>query len=203
MDLVGVSFYFHTACANEDSGHYGCNGSLGKPLADRCKDATTYTTKVVQKGKRYLLRLINGSASTSYRFSIDQHTMRVVSNDLVPIVPYFTDTVNIAIGQRYEVIVEADQEPGNYWMRTDMLSGCANMNGFGNQSTTAIWRYEGQDEKALPTSTTKHPVPSAGLPCVDEPYASLVPVVPCKSWKFDQMTSKTHADRARERQPEP
>ena len=162
-------------------GHYGCDGSLGKTLADRCKDATTYTAKVVQKGKRYLLKLINGSASTSYRFSIDGHTMQVVSTDLVPIHPYRTETVNIGIGQRYGVIVEADQTPGNYWMRTDMLSGCNNMSALGSQNTTAIWRYEGQDEKALPTSTTRNPVPAAGLPCVDEPYASLVPVVPCES----------------------
>jgi len=180
MVLVGIPLSLHTDCADRDTGHYGCNGSLGKTLADRCTDATTYTTKVVQKGKRYLLRLINGSASTSFRFSIDNHIMQVVSTDLVPIQPYKTETVNIGIGQRYAVIVEADRVPGNYWIRTDMLTGCSNMDPLGNSTTTAIWRYEGQDEKALPTSTTQNPVPAAGLPCVDEPYASLVPVVPCE-----------------------
>lgn len=124
--------------------------------------------------------------------------MQVVSNDLVPIKPYKTETVNIGIGQRYAVIVEADQAPSNYWIRTDMLTGCSNMDPLGNSTTTAIWRYAGQDENTLPTSTTQNPIPAAGLPCVDEPYASLVPVIPCKSGPKGQLdVFKCHTDRAK------
>ncbi|KAI0431198.1 multicopper oxidase [Xylaria sp. FL1042] len=70
-----------------------------------------------ETGKSYRLRIVNTAIDTMFRFSIDNHTLTVISSDLVPIVPYETDTINIAIGQRYDVVVKADQDPGSYWMR--------------------------------------------------------------------------------------
>ncbi|KAI2623780.1 multicopper oxidase [Xylaria nigripes] len=70
-----------------------------------------------ESGKSYRLRLVNTAIDTMYKFGIDNHTLTVIANDLVPIVPFKTNMVNVAIGQRYDVIVKADQPPGNYWMR--------------------------------------------------------------------------------------
>ncbi|PQE09165.1 multicopper oxidase protein [Rutstroemia sp. NJR-2017a WRK4] len=53
-------------------------------------------------------------------FSIDNHTLKVIGNDLVPIHPYTTDVLDIAMGQRYDVIVRADQNStsgSSFWMR--------------------------------------------------------------------------------------
>ncbi|KAI3342395.1 multicopper oxidase [Ustulina deusta] len=70
-----------------------------------------------QTGKSYRLRLVNTAIDTMFRFGIDNHTLTVIASDLVPIVPFETEMINIGIGQRYDVIVKADQDPGSYWMR--------------------------------------------------------------------------------------
>ena len=65
--------------------------SSGKIVGSR------YQTSV-QKGKSYRMRVVNTAIDTHYQFSIDQHSMTVIANDLVPIVPYTTNILNIAIG---------------------------------------------------------------------------------------------------------
>lgn len=91
------------------------------------------------------------------------------------------------------VIVEANQEPGDYWMRTHPADGCNAFNpalcgGTAPCSvatmvkpfnvTTGIIRYD-DHSKAEPTS---QPWPYSTL-CLDEPLASLKPVVP---WVIDR-----------------
>ncbi len=46
-----------------------------------------------EKGKKYRMRLINTGLYSNFRFAIDNHDLTVISNDLVPIVPYKTDNV--------------------------------------------------------------------------------------------------------------
>lgn len=57
-----------------------------------------YSTTVIKKGQKYLLRLINPSVDTTIRVSLDGHKFKVVTSDLVPIVPYDTDWLLIGIG---------------------------------------------------------------------------------------------------------
>ena len=45
-----------------------------------------------------------------FQFSIDGHNFTVIANDLVPLVPYQTDSIVIGEGQRYDIIVEANAE---------------------------------------------------------------------------------------------
>jgi FtsP/CotA-like multicopper oxidase with cupredoxin domain len=52
-------------------------------------------------GTSYRLRLVNAACDTHYKFSIDNHTMTVIANDLVPIQPYETNVLNIAMGKPY------------------------------------------------------------------------------------------------------
>lgn len=52
------------------------------------------------QGKKYLFRLINTSVDTTFVFSIDNHNLTVITTDFVPIRPYITDHVVIAIGKR-------------------------------------------------------------------------------------------------------
>ena len=59
--------------------------------------------------RRYLILLINTSFMSILTFSIDNHMLQVVSADFVPIVPYLTHSVNVAIGQRYNIIVNASE----------------------------------------------------------------------------------------------
>jgi FtsP/CotA-like multicopper oxidase with cupredoxin domain len=56
-------------------------------------------------GTSYRIRLVNGAVDTHFKFMIDNHTMTVISADLVPIEPYNTTVVNIGMGQRYDVSI--------------------------------------------------------------------------------------------------
>src|SRR5690606_20168987 len=96
-----------------------------------------------EANKTYLIRLVNVAVDGAFQFSIDGHSLKVVAHDLVPITPYDTDSVQIAIGQRYDVIVTANATPGNYWLRSGWNLNCANN---GNAAgITGIVRYDAED----------------------------------------------------------
>ncbi|KAI0813300.1 multicopper oxidase [Xylaria sp. FL0064] len=123
-----------------------------------------------ETGKSYRLRLVNTAIDTMFRFGIDNHTLTVISTDLVPIVPYQTDTINIAIGQRYDVVVTADQDPGSYWMRAVPQLTCS-----ANEMTLNIKGIVTYDNL-----TVTEPIDVEATPddnCDDELAENLVPFV--------------------------
>ncbi|USP73626.1 hypothetical protein yc1106_00900 [Curvularia clavata] len=78
-------------------------------------------------GTSYRIRLVNGAVDTHFKFMIDNHTMTVIASDLVPIEPYSTTVLDIGMGQRYDIIVTADQASTaeNFWMRAIPQSACS------------------------------------------------------------------------------
>lgn len=135
-------------------------------------------------------------------FSIDDHDLEVIAADLVPIEPYITDSVFVAIGelhktsllsialkilagQRYQVIVTArprrksrlcrqDVTQCNYWTRTRIASGCGTV-------------AQGQEETGIIQYSPLRPLRPERLPetvstndreaCRDEPTELLRPIV--------------------------
>ncbi|EED17147.1 extracellular dihydrogeodin oxidase/laccase, putative [Talaromyces stipitatus ATCC 10500] len=83
-----------------------------------------------QPGTSYRLRLINAALDTHFTFSIDHHTMTVIAADLVPLEPFTTNVITIGIGQRYDVIVKADQAriAHEFWMRAVPQNDCSRNN---------------------------------------------------------------------------
>lgn len=74
------------------------------------------------------------------------------------------------IGQRYDIVIEAKQPPGSYWMRAITAVGCSvNLN---PNNTLAIVRYKNTVSSALPDST---PFLIKSMECKDE--TGLIPVV--------------------------
>lgn len=118
-------------------------------------------------GTSYRFRLINGAINTHFMFSIDNHTLTVIATDLVPIAPYETDVLSIAMGERYDVIVTANQEDvaENFWMRAIPQSACSDTE---NEGLGII--YYG-DDPSTPTTTGYDY--TAG--CDDEDMSNLVP----------------------------
>lgn len=57
----------------------------------------------------YRLRLVNAACDTHFKFMIDNHTMTVIANDLVPIEPYTTSVLNIAMGMRTSSMTGANR----------------------------------------------------------------------------------------------
>lgn len=98
--------------------------------------------------------------------------MTVIANDLVPIVPYETDSVILGIGQRYDVIINATQSSGDYWMRAIWQTACIGNTAGDDNNILAIVRYDASST-ADPTSTSD--AINIASACEDEPYASLVP----------------------------
>ncbi|HEX4141930.1 MAG TPA: multicopper oxidase family protein [Pirellulales bacterium] len=89
------------------------------------------TTLVVRPGEIVRLRLINGSTTYALRFQIDSHRLTVVAADGSPIVPVEVDNLTIHIGERYDVLLTADQS-GLAWIRAATLDG---------QEGRAVLRY--------------------------------------------------------------
>ncbi|RGP71961.1 hypothetical protein FSPOR_3076 [Fusarium sporotrichioides] len=138
-----------------------------------------------RRPKRYLLRLINTSFESTFIFSIDNHWLQIVTSDFVPIEPYFNTSVLIGIGQRYNVIVEANPlagdvneipEDGNFWIRTWVAKNCGSRTALpdGPYERTGILRYNHSDT-ALPSS---QPWVNISMACSDETYSSLRPKLP-------------------------
>jgi FtsP/CotA-like multicopper oxidase with cupredoxin domain len=123
-------------------------------------------------GKKYRLRIIDAQIDSYMRFSVDGHNLTVIANDLVNIVPYTTDGIVIGPGQRYDVIIEANQDVGNYWMRAayQMCNGQDNKN---KDNILGIVQYEGASN-VDPVSKTNF----QGTICGDEPYDKLIPHIP-------------------------
>ncbi|RDW66476.1 putative Laccase-2 [Coleophoma cylindrospora] len=144
---------------------YDCSGSTDA----NCLGTGTKNVNVFESGKKYRFRLVNTAIDGHFQFSIDGHSLTVIAADLVPIVPYEADSILIAIGQRYDVIVEANATSGDYWLRAGWTAACStNLNA---ADITAIIRYDASST-ADPTTTSTVTVSDS---CSDEPVASLVP----------------------------
>lgn len=151
----------------------------------------------VQSGKKHLMRFINSGAEGVLFVSIDNHEIEVIAQDFVPLVPYNTTYVTLAVGQRTDVIFYADGAPtDSLWLRVaagpsgeipghaelaPAGSGGCNINtGFNNVTTAAIY-YENADTSIPPNTTSDVPIsPSyiAPLACQNDPLTETVPFYP-------------------------
>ncbi|PSN66585.1 laccase Lcc4 [Corynespora cassiicola Philippines] len=122
-----------------------------------------------EPGKRYRIRLINGAIDTHFKFSIDNHSFTVIASDYVPLVPFEANTIELTMGQRYDLIVEANQEPGDYWLRAIPQVTCSNVESPDN--IRGIIRYSTVSSTDDPTTTAWNQTDS----CDDVPLESLVP----------------------------
>ncbi|KXT07393.1 hypothetical protein AC578_435 [Pseudocercospora eumusae] len=144
----------------------------------------------VEFGKKYRLRLVNTAIQSTFKFYVDGHTFKVIATDFVPIQPYETNILNINIGQRYDLIMSADQTPGNYWMRADNQDACAKITHGTNIKGIVSYLGPAADVPfATPTSTAYNYTGE----CVDEPYASLVPIVPLNAGQKTKEIDETVA----------
>ncbi|KAI0246637.1 laccase T2 copper depleted [Lactifluus subvellereus] len=92
----------------------------------------------VIKGLRYRLRLVSISCDPAYDFSIDGHNLTIIEVDGINHKPLVVDSLEIFAGQRYSVVLNANQPIGNYWIRAMPNIGNQNYTNFTN---LAILRY--------------------------------------------------------------
>ncbi|KIW35406.1 uncharacterized protein PV07_02104 [Cladophialophora immunda] len=146
-------------------GQYPCaNVTNGAPCS-----VVPYASWEFESGKTYRLRFVNTGASAFETISIDGHQLTVIANDFVAVQPYQTEFVTIGVGQRVDVLVTANQAPGNYWLRA-FNSPCGDTNGPYGQG---IIYYTGSDPSTPPTSTGAQPPLNSN--CQNDPLATTVP----------------------------
>ncbi|KAF1813390.1 hypothetical protein P152DRAFT_395179 [Eremomyces bilateralis CBS 781.70] len=149
---------------------YDCTKSTDPACTGRGKR----TEAVFEPGKKYRLRLVGAQIDGYFKFTIDGHKFTVISNDFVPIKPYQTDNVIIVSGQRYDIVVEANQPIGNYWMRAIYQTACNQNDNDNKDNIRGIVRYAGAATDVDPTTSQWSGIKDS---CGDEPYSNLVPWV--------------------------
>lgn len=91
---------------------YTINGFPGTlyPCATSLKDTFIQT---VERGKTYMLRIINAALNDELFFAIADHSLTVVEVDAVYTKPFTTSAIMIAPGQTTAVLLTANQPPDN------------------------------------------------------------------------------------------
>jgi hypothetical protein len=162
------------------AGPPAANNILINGTNKNAKGGGQYNQVKITQGKKYRLRLINSSLDNYLRVSLDKHQFQVITADFVPVIPFYTDWILLAIGQRYDVIVAANQIPGNYWFRVETASECRYQNQFYGRS---IFTY---DSVAVATPTT---LPAFFTPECIEPVPSPYWKQPVPSSTFSSVTN--------------
>ena len=173
-----------TVSAWRDKEKYGITHSLNNLLIngtntfdcstisdENCIGGGKKSETIFQPGKKYLIRLINVATDSQFQFSIDGHALKVIANDFVPIKPYSTNSIVINAAQRYDIVIEANAPPGDYWLRAVWVHACAGVANDHPDNSTGIIRYDAASTSD-PTSVTAVKAPTT---CSDEPLESLVP----------------------------
>ena len=142
---------------------------------------------ILARPRRYLIRIINTSFTSSFVFSIDNHEFQIVEADFVPVSPYPTQTIMVGIGQRYNVVVEAKPiatnrslpDDGLYWIRAWEASCSGTLRGKRSvdYSKIGIVSYLGASGFPNTTSWLQDDGTILKPACKDEKWDKLKPIV--------------------------
>lgn len=150
-------------------GVFACNPAI----ESRCTGDGEYFQVVFEPGTKYRIGLVNSASTLTYTFYIDGHNFTVSEIDFVPIEPFVTDVLNIAIGQRYEIIIEAnaalDHGP-NFWIHAQYCAETWILD-----SRVGIVRYDlaNTSDPITPSQSQRH----LEFGCDDPEPSQLRPVV--------------------------
>ena len=79
---------------------------------------TVLSTINVTAFQTYRLRIINAGQLVMMNFAIDQHNMTIVQVEGTSVEPITVSSIDVAPGQRYDVLLVTMAEPGTYLMET-------------------------------------------------------------------------------------
>ncbi len=132
----------------------------------------SYHRNTLTQGKKYRLRLINTSTNDNFKVGLDGHDMTVITADFVPVRSFTTRWLFIGIGQRYDVVINANQALDSYWFHVVPQVGCSCNQ---NPNAVSIFTYAGA-ANMTPSNATRNNVDPAGSSCSD-PNSQLIPYV--------------------------
>ncbi|KNA11186.1 hypothetical protein SOVF_137560 [Spinacia oleracea] len=127
-----------TGGAPNASDAFTINGQPG----DLYPCSNTETFKVdVHEGETILLRIINAALNQILFLAIANHRMTLVGTDGDYTKPLTSDYISIGPGETMDVLVEANQIPGCYYIAARAYSSGVNIE-FDNTTTTAVIVYD-------------------------------------------------------------
>lgn len=103
-------------------------------------DLTETIELTVEHGKTYLLRIINAVMDEDLFFGIAKHEMTLVGKDGIYTKQIKSNYTMITPGQSMDILINANQSPGLYFMATRSYSSAFGA-GFDNTTATAILKY--------------------------------------------------------------
>ncbi|KDN49176.1 hypothetical protein RSAG8_02529, partial [Rhizoctonia solani AG-8 WAC10335] len=109
--------------------------------------------------------------SSASIFSIENHRMTIIEADGISHEPLIVDSFQVYAGQRYSVVVEANQTVANYWVRSPMtVANAANNLNLDATNVFAVLHYQGAPN-AEPTTEQGTAI---GTPLVEENLHALI-----------------------------
>ena len=147
-------------------GRFDCSST--DPRCTGCRDLST---TVIKKGTKYKIGIVNTGTLSTQTFWIDGHNFTVIATDFVAIEPYKTNVITLGIGQRYEIVVEANADLTNgtdFWIHSDICAAPGFRDG-----RVGILRYKAQSTADPPTRATSHVDPG----CEDPAPSLLKPIL--------------------------
>ncbi|KAJ6523501.1 Cu-oxidase-domain-containing protein [Mycena vulgaris] len=135
--------------------------------------AVPWSVVNVVAGKRYRLRLLNESGRNVITFNVEGHSLKVIEADGESLVPHTVNALDLLAGQRYSVVLTANQPIANYWIQAPFVGGSPARNL--NQNATlsrAILRYAGAPRADPTTPMSAGPFPGSLV------EADLRPLIP-------------------------
>lgn len=96
----------------------------------------------VRRGFRYRFRIINAEyLNCPIVVSVDNHTLTAINSDSYDIEAMEVGSIVTYSGERFDFVLNANQEVDNYWLRLKGLMDCSEL--FTSAFQVAILRYEG------------------------------------------------------------
>lgn len=135
-----------TGGAPNVSDAYTINGQPGDLY--NCSSKETVMVPV-ESGETNLLRVINSALNQELFFSVANHQLTVVGADASYLKPFTTSVIMLGPGQTTDVLITADQSPGQYYLAARAYASAQGAP-FDNTTTTAILQY-----KSAPCTSSK------------------------------------------------
>ncbi|XP_013191002.1 uncharacterized protein LOC106135292 [Amyelois transitella] len=117
---------------------------------------------VVEQGYKYRFRVINAEfLNCPIELSIDGHNITVIASDGYDLEPITATSLVTYAGERYDFILDANNEIDNYWIRFRGLMDCDER--FTKAKQVAVLHYEGAMEREPDGDPTWEELHNEGL----------------------------------------
>ncbi|KAJ9592213.1 hypothetical protein L9F63_001214, partial [Diploptera punctata] len=124
---------------------------------------SAYSTFRVTSGKRYRFRVIGATCRHCYaRVTVQGHRLTLIASDgnsVKPVeVDYFDIFTVVEEGERYDFILNANQQAKSYWIEMRGLGPCKQY----NTSQLAVLQYEGSSDSDLSSPPASNDITFSG-----------------------------------------